>query len=71
MKELVFVPKKRRAAAILTAVGTRGEKMCDDVEDLHRSACAREEETYVDPSSGLTVFTAYAHLQRGKCESLS
>mmetsp|Transcript_143 Transcript_143/g.519 ORF Transcript_143/g.519 Transcript_143/m.519 type:complete len:334 (-) Transcript_143:125-1126(-) len=38
-----------------------------EIEELHRLACERREETYVDPASGLTVFTEYAHRERGAC----
>ena len=38
-----------------------------EIEDLHRLACSRKEETYIDPRSGLTVFTEYAHTERGTC----
>ena len=34
---------------------------------LHEAACARGENTYRDPETGYTVFTAIAHLARGKC----
>jgi ATP:cob(I)alamin adenosyltransferase len=37
------------------------------VEDLHRVAVAAGDETYVDPSTGLTVFTELAHRRRGRC----
>ena len=38
-----------------------------DIEELHRKACEAQESTYIDPKTGLTVFTEYAHLQRGSC----
>ena len=38
-----------------------------DIEELHRKACEAQESTYVDPKTGLTVFTEYSHLQRGSC----
>ncbi|MDC8755619.1 DUF5522 domain-containing protein [Erythrobacter sp. sf7] len=34
---------------------------------LHEAACARGENTYRDPETGYAVFTAIAHLARGKC----
>ncbi|MFM7404288.1 MAG: DUF5522 domain-containing protein [Erythrobacter sp.] len=34
---------------------------------MHEAACARGETSYLDPATGYTVFTALAHLQRGKC----
>ena len=36
-----------------------------DIEELHNFACENEEETYVDPETGLMVFTAYSHWKRG------
>ncbi|GAB5357179.1 hypothetical protein AAMO2058_000351800 [Amorphochlora amoebiformis] len=38
-----------------------------DIEDLHRVACEKGEETYIDPGTGFTVFTKLGHLNRGKC----
>jgi len=34
---------------------------------VHEAACARGEQTYIDPETGYTVFTALAHKKRGKC----
>lgn len=39
----------------------------EDIEDIHKLACQQKHETYVDPNSGLTVFTEYSHLKRGRC----
>jgi len=41
--------------------------MFQDIEDIHAAACTEGEHTYVDPSTGLTVFTAVAHNERGTC----
>lgn len=38
-----------------------------DIEELHRLACDQHELTYIDPNTGFTVFTEFAHLQRGNC----
>jgi Family of unknown function (DUF5522) len=38
-----------------------------DIEELHRLACIQNKPTYVDPKSGLHVFTADALRARGKC----
>ena len=38
-----------------------------DIEELHRQACAAGDHTYIDPATGLTVFTECAHLARGSC----
>ena len=39
----------------------------DDIEDLHRQAILDKQSTYIDPSTGFTVFTELTHLKRGKC----
>ena len=36
-------------------------------DELHKSACANGEHTYLDPLSGLPVFTKINHLERGIC----
>ena len=38
-----------------------------DIEDLHKNATLRKENTYTDPSTDFMVFTEYAHLKRGTC----
>lgn len=38
-----------------------------DIEDLHNQAVQAKSKTYIDPATGFTVFTEYAHLKRGKC----
>jgi hypothetical protein len=38
-----------------------------DIEDLHRTACARGEMTYTDPLTSFMVFTSLSHQKRGKC----
>jgi len=38
-----------------------------DIESIHLQACADCKETYVDPATGYSVFTAYSHTKRGKC----
>ena len=38
-----------------------------DIEDLHREACSRGDDFYIDPSTGFMVFTALIHTKRGKC----
>lgn len=37
------------------------------IEDLHKAACLSRESTYVDPTSGYSVFTKDFHLKRGTC----
>lgn len=43
------------------------EHLHPDVQRLHEEACAVRRETYVDPHTGYTVLTQYAHEQRGTC----
>ena len=38
-----------------------------DIEELHHRAILSKESTYIDPSTGFTVFTELSHLKRGKC----
>ena len=38
-----------------------------DIEALHVKMCADKRNTYADPATGYTVFTAYAHVNRGVC----
>ncbi|KAL2076664.1 hypothetical protein ACEWY4_027740 [Coilia grayii] len=38
-----------------------------EIHRLHVEACQDEKRQYVDPSTGYKVFTAFAHLRRGRC----
>jgi len=38
-----------------------------DIEDIHKLACENGRDTYIDPGTGYTVFTAHSHRKRGKC----
>lgn len=38
-----------------------------DIEEIHTLAIQAKSKTYIDPATGFTVFTEYAHLKRGKC----
>ena len=49
------------------SVHTNTMDRMEDIEDIHKLACQQKHETYVDPNSGLTVFTEYSHLKRGRC----
>lgn len=42
-------------------------KMSNDIEDIHQRALTLNSTTYVDPQTGLTVFSEIAHLNRGAC----
>jgi len=37
------------------------------IEELHRLACEKGEDTYIDPTLGYLVLTSQAHLKRGTC----
>ena len=43
------------------------EQLHPDVQRLHNEACAQKRETYIDPLTGYTVLTRFAHEQRGTC----
>lgn len=43
------------------------EQIHPDVQRIHDEACAQQRETYIDPRTGYTVLTRYAHEQRGTC----
>ncbi len=34
---------------------------------VHREACGRSQQTYLDPESGMLVISEYAHRSRGFC----
>jgi hypothetical protein len=38
-----------------------------DIEDLHQAALAQGKNSYIDPSTGFTVFTELLQLKRGTC----
>jgi hypothetical protein len=37
------------------------------IEELHRLACEKGKESYIDPKTGYLVMTSLAHLNRGTC----
>jgi len=39
----------------------------DTIKFIHKAACDRKENTYIDPDSGYKVFTGYFLEQRGSC----
>ena len=39
----------------------------DQILEIHAAACARGEDGYLDPVSGLFVMTAQYHWARGEC----
>jgi hypothetical protein len=38
-----------------------------EIEALHLEAVKKNQQSYIDPSTGYTVFTELAHLKRGFC----
>lgn len=70
----VHAPLFTRLSATITAAAHLGEATMsdeeaalDDIEELHAAAVRKGSITYMDPSTGFTVFTELAHLQRGTC----
>ncbi|KAG1677228.1 hypothetical protein FOA52_013427 [Chlamydomonas sp. UWO 241] len=58
------------AVAAAAAEDAGGGAIVADLEDwgvLHEQACARGEQTYIDPKTRLTVFTRVKHEQHGRC----
>eukprot|EP00760_Papus_ankaliazontas_P004624 PhM_4_TR11997/c0_g1_i1/m.72931/K00798/MMAB, pduO; cob(I)alamin adenosyltransferase len=53
---------EKRAAAL-----KKRKAITPEMEELHKLACLRGEETYEDPVTGYVVFTAVAHKARGYC----
>ncbi len=39
----------------------------DEAARLHHDACQRGDISYVDPLTGLVVFTQLQHMRRGRC----
>ncbi len=39
----------------------------EEIALLHREACQRGEDSYIDPLTGLVVFTEVHHIRRGRC----
>ncbi|UXR65100.1 DUF5522 domain-containing protein [Bdellovibrio bacteriovorus] len=37
------------------------------LQELHDQACESQQDFYIDPETGYTVFTAFYHLKRGQC----
>ena len=38
-----------------------------DIENLHKLACEKKEDTYIDPNTKFLVFTKKYHQERGNC----
>ena len=61
-RETVHITKKNPAV-----MRRRRKSERIKIEELHSAACQRGDETYVDPTTGLSVFTRIAHERRGRC----
>jgi diphthamide synthase (EF-2-diphthine--ammonia ligase)/ABC-type Fe3+-hydroxamate transport system substrate-binding protein len=48
-------------------IGKEAENDIEDFDTLHRAACQAGQHSYLDPSTGYSVFTELAHRARGKC----
>jgi len=47
-----------------------GASELEDIEEIHRRACAAGELTYIDPKTGYSVFTAVSLLKRDCCGNI-
>jgi iron complex transport system substrate-binding protein len=63
-KHLDTVAVKSSMALGETTVRAQAEV---SIEEAHLAACQRGESMYLDPKTGLSVFTELTHLKRGKC----
>lgn len=56
---------------LINSVGDSESQQHHDVKDdwdhVHNEACKAGKHTYIDPSTGYSVFTEFAHKKRGKC----
>jgi len=65
---MASAPSKTAIAFLLKAdIPAPPTPLSSDIEDLHVQACGSGKDTYIDPSTGYTVFTALSHMRRGKC----
>ena len=55
------------ASLFRAAIPAPPQPLAPDIEDVHARACEGGLDTYTDPSTGYSVFTALSHLRRGKC----
>lgn len=39
----------------------------EDIEDIHKNACLKNKDIYIDPKTGLSVFTKVFMEKRGYC----
>ena len=56
-----------RIRTITTTLLRRMPTLRRDIEDLHALTCASRCDTYPDPDTGYSVFTADSHFKRAKC----
>ena len=55
------------SSSVAVRLSSAAAALPSSVVEAHERACAAGERTYLDPVSGLTVFTAFAHAERGVC----
>eukprot|EP01064_Diplonema_japonicum_P034922 TRINITY_DN7396_c1_g1_i1.p1 TRINITY_DN7396_c1_g1~~TRINITY_DN7396_c1_g1_i1.p1 ORF type:complete len:322 (+),score=43.19 TRINITY_DN7396_c1_g1_i1:80-1045(+) len=63
----VYIKRRRLGGKMAKSSTTKSKQALLDIEALHMSALATGEETYTDPETKYTVFTALAHNRRGYC----
>jgi cob(I)alamin adenosyltransferase len=59
------VPIARKQLPTISAMDAQND--ITDIEELHRRAIHEKQSTYIDPTTGFTVFTELAHLKRARC----
>ncbi len=58
---------KKRINAVVEEKNVLESALEVEVEAAHERACSAGEDMYLDPKSGLSVFSRVAHLNRGRC----
>ena len=60
-------PRAPILALARAAIPAPPKPLARDIEDLHAAACEGGLDTYTDPATGYSVFSALSHLRRGAC----
>ena len=60
-------PKVHIPSLARSAIPAPPKPLARDIEDLHAAACEGGLDTYADPATGYSVFTALSHQRRGAC----
>jgi diphthamide synthase (EF-2-diphthine--ammonia ligase) len=65
---MIFASKRFRSLSRVTSGSlSMMSGFSYDIEEAHRVACKNDSNTYIDPSTGYSVFTEEALRKRGKC----